>query len=202
MRFLNLIFTLSICLTAYMGDHVVFDSKYSSNQVFRAFADTSVHGVIGFFSALLFFSYGMNVTTQAWICNVLFCFMVSSLIDIDHVFVARSFHFKDIANVNKRGIFHNTSFCITMTSILLVASYITRKIHVYLLTYMLILAFTSHHIRDANRHGLWFYPYAHTQALGKCLYITLICVLPSVFAYIFNYTKPVFHHKVVQYGVV
>ncbi|XP_023949938.1 transmembrane protein 267 [Bicyclus anynana] len=202
MRLLSIILTLSICGAAYMGDYIVFNSKYSSNQMFRAFADTSVHGVIGLLSALLFFSHGMNVTTQAWVCNTLICFLVSAFIDIDHVIVAKSFNLKDIANVNRRGMFHDTSFCTIMSSILLAFSHFTRKQNIYLLTYMIILAFTSHHIRDGNRRGIWFYPYAHTQPLGKCVYVFLICVLPSFLAFIFNYTKPVFSHRVIQYGMV
>ncbi|XP_034838934.1 transmembrane protein 267 [Maniola hyperantus] len=202
MRYVNIVFMLLICATAYVGDYIVFKSKYSSNQVFRAFADTSVHGAIGFWSALLFFSCGINVTTQAWLCNVLFCSAMSSLIDVDHFIVAKSFNLKDIANVNRRGIFHNTSFSIIVAVILLILTHISRKINLYLLTYMLILAFTSHHIRDGNRRGIWLYPYTHTQPLGKCLYVFLICLLPFVFAYTFYHTKPVFSQKVVQYGIV
>lgn len=67
---------------------------------------------------------------------------------------------------------------------------------------MLILAFTSHHLRDGNRRGIWLYPYTNTQPLGKFVYVTLICMLPYVFAFMFNYTKPVFSHKVVQYSIV
>ncbi|XP_045783569.1 transmembrane protein 267 isoform X2 [Maniola jurtina] len=202
MRYISVIFMLSICATAYLGDYMVFKSKYSSNQVFRAFADTSVHGAIGFWSALLFFSCGINVTTQAWLYNVLFCSAMSSLIEVDHFIVAKSFNLKDIANVNRRGVFHNTSFCVIVTAILIILTHIARKINVHLFTYMLLLAFTSHHIRDGNRRGIWLYSSTHTQPLGKCLYMFLICLLPCVFAYSFHYTKPVLHQKVVQYGIV
>lgn len=64
-----------------------------------------------------------------------------------------------------------------------------KKLNVLILTYMLILAFTSHHLRDANRRGLWMYPYGHTASLNKYVYVILSAVLPYVFVYTFMCMK-------------
>ena len=47
---------------------------------------------------------------------------------------------------------------------------------------MLLIALTavlSHHIRDANRRGLWFWPFGSTPPIvPDILYMTLISMIP------------------------
>lgn len=42
----------------------------------------------------------------------------------------------------------------------------------------LIIAFVTHHLRDANRRGLWFGPVGSTPALSKSVYILLTLTTP------------------------
>ncbi|XP_050360341.1 transmembrane protein 267 [Nymphalis io] len=198
MKSLRLLLVISIGVTAYLGDYIVFKSKYSGSLLFRALADSSVHGAIGFLSALSFFS-NIKITSQACIYNTIFCTFMSSVIDVDHFFVARSIYLKDLTNISQRGILHCTTFWMMVTSILALYSHLTHKINVYIVTYMLVLAFTSHHLRDGNRRGIWLCPLGHTMPVNKFLYVILICILPTLFAYLFNYTKPMFKHTVFNY---
>lgn len=94
MRLLKLLITIFIVFTGFFGDYVVFKSKYSESQLFRAAADSTVHATIGFLSASLFFTHSLNIPFQTCIYNTVFCTMVSSIIDIDHVFVAKSIYLK------------------------------------------------------------------------------------------------------------
>lgn len=94
MRLSRLILTTALCTTALFGDYLVFKSKYSEPPVIRAILDNTVHATIGCLSSLLFFSHDINITNYASLCNVIFCTMLSSFIDIDHVFVAKSFYLK------------------------------------------------------------------------------------------------------------
>ncbi|XP_026483177.2 transmembrane protein 267 [Vanessa tameamea] len=201
MKSVRLLLTISIALTAYLGDYVVFKSKYSSSQLFRALADSSTHGAIGFLSALLFFS-NIKITNQACIYNTIFCTFMSSVIDVDHFILARSIYLKDLNNVSQRGILHCTTFMMLVTSILALYSHIIHKINIYIVTYMIVLAFTSHHLRDGNRRGLWLCPFGHTMSIPKFIYVILICILPILFSYLFNYTRPMFKHTVLQYNEV
>lgn len=43
---------------------------------------------------------------------------------------------------------------------------------------LVFTAFLSHHIRDANRRGVWFYPFGSTLPIPKWGYICITCVLP------------------------
>lgn len=94
MRFLKVILSIAIICSAYVGDYVVFRSKYSSSQTFRAIADCSVHATLGFLSSTIFFSHEHSLSIEICIINVLICTFVSLLIDIDHAFVARSIYLK------------------------------------------------------------------------------------------------------------
>lgn len=104
MRFLKVILTLAIICTAYIGDYIVFRSKYSSSQTFRAFADSAVHASLGFLSSLIFFSHETNFDFQVCIYNVILCTLVSFLIDVDHAFVARSIYLK-VSLIKKNFLF-------------------------------------------------------------------------------------------------
>lgn len=94
MKLLKAILSIAIVLTGLFGDYVVFRSKYAESFVFRAAADSAVHATIGFLSASLFFSHRLNIPSATCIYYILFCTLVSSLIDVDHVFVAKSIHLK------------------------------------------------------------------------------------------------------------
>lgn len=74
--------------------------------------------------------------------------------------------------------------------------------NIYVFTYMLMLAFTSHHIRDGNRRGLWLYPFGHTPPINKYIYVLLLSILPFFFGYFFQLMKPISKNTVVQYSMI
>ncbi|XP_068627242.1 transmembrane protein 267 [Battus philenor] len=199
MKLISVILTVLICCTALIGDFVVFKSKYSDSQVFRAISDSSTHAAIGLLSALLFFTYETGLSDQARLYNVMFCTALSSLIDIDHFIAAKSFKLKDLVHLKQRGILHCTTLWILLTAISLFLSHLTKRLNIYTLTFMAVLAYMSHHVRDANRRGLWLYPFGHTPPLSKYFYIFLLLVLPRVVANLYLYMKPAYRHTVLYY---
>ncbi|XP_045488951.1 transmembrane protein 267 [Pieris rapae] len=201
MKILSVLLSVSIVFTAITGDYIVFHSKYSKFFIFRAVIDNFVHASIGTLSALLFFIY-VERSRQAWIYNIILCTIVSSLIDVDHFIVAKSIHYKDLTNLKYRGFLHCTSLWFIITTILLIYSYIFRKNNIYVLSYMLILAYTSHHIRDGNRRGLCVYPFGHTPPIHKYVYVLLLGILPIIFGHICQYMKPISKNTVVQYSML
>ncbi|XP_073966678.1 transmembrane protein 267 [Choristoneura fumiferana] len=189
MKYAKIALTLLLCSSPFVGDYVVFKSKFSSSQVFRAFSDSIVHAIIGFLSSLVFFSQETSVMGYAKLYNVILCTLISSFIDVDHVFVARSLQWKDLTTLKQRGIFHCTTFWLFVTTVLLIYSYAYKKLNIYILSWMLIVAYTSHHIRDANRRGIWLYPYGHTPPLSKYVYAGLTTMLPHVFGLVCRYYR-------------
>lgn len=49
-----------------------------------------------------------------------------------------------------------------------------------ILLVLIINAFVTHHLRDANRRGLWFAPFGSTRPIPDFLYIALVVVTPFV----------------------
>lgn len=93
MRFKNFLFNFLLVNTTIIGDYVVFNSKYSDSQLFRAIADSIVHASIGFLSSLIYFTYNHNTSVPIHI-NVFICTFVSSFIDVDHFIAAKSIYLK------------------------------------------------------------------------------------------------------------
>ncbi|KAL0809036.1 hypothetical protein ABMA28_012677 [Loxostege sticticalis] len=191
MKFIKVLLTISLCIFALLGDYIVFKSKYSSSFPFRALSDSVVHAGVGLFSSLLFFTRDHSLTSNICIYNVTLCTIASSVIDIDHFFVAKSIYLKDLSGLNQRGVFHCTTFWLLLTTILLSYTYFYKHVDAYISTWMLVVAFTSHHIRDANRRGLWCCPFGHTPPLPTNLYITLLATLPHLFSVMCAFMRPV-----------
>ncbi|XP_041983810.1 transmembrane protein 267 [Aricia agestis] len=202
MKAVTIVLAISICFAAAFGDFIVFKSRYSDSQVFTALADNSVHAALGFLSALQFFSLGVNISTEACIYNIIFCTAVSSLIDVDHVILAKSFYFRDLVNLRGRGFLHCTTLWLAYTLLLLIYSCMTRKLNLYVLSFMLILAFSSHHMRDGHQRGLWMFPFGHTPPINRNVYILGSAVMPVVFYYIFYYFNPHVKYNTVYSHVV
>lgn len=193
--------TALLLMVTVCGDLIVFKSKYSESQIYRAYTDSLTHASIGCISAIIFFTYDINIRRPTSIYNVIICTVLSSFIDVDHFFMARSFNIKDFVNL-KRGIFHCTSFGLLISAILYLISYYMKNQEILLWNFMLIIAYSSHHVRDANRRGLWFYPYGHTRPLSYYFYVFLICALPHTFAYLYMYLKLNFKSYTNDYTIV
>ncbi|XP_050678127.1 transmembrane protein 267 [Leptidea sinapis] len=201
MKFMRILLPITICCVAIVGDYIVLKCKYSESFLFRAISDNTVHALIGMLSAMLFMD-GIDLTKQAYFYNVAFCTIISSFIDLDHFLVAKSVYIKDLMSLKERGIFHCTTLWLLITLVLLLYSYIYQKLNIYLLTYMITIAYTSHHIRDSTRRGIWLYPFGHTVPLNKYLYIFVTATLPLVLSYLHQCYKPGSKNTNIHYSML
>lgn len=46
-----------------------------------------------------------------------------------------------------------------------------------------INAMLTHHLRDANRHGMWFHPVGKTRPISTVFYILLTILVPLPLSY-------------------
>lgn len=74
---------MAVLLTSLTGDKLL--EKINSSHLFRALADNLAHGLIGLFSAAVVVAENKDNIYLAFIC-----FILSSLIDVDHFIAARS----------------------------------------------------------------------------------------------------------------
>ena len=56
------------------------------------------------------------------------------------------------------------------------------------LPWMLFISWTSHHIRDGIRHGLWICPFGKTSPLPFWLYVIITSSLPHICSFVMYFT--------------
>ena len=85
--------------------------------------------------------------------------------------------FQDVLQLNRRPFLHATTIVFILGPILQV--WFAQNISfLRSLPYMFVVAVISHHLRDGNRRGLWFWPFGSTPPLPYWLYISCIVALP------------------------
>ena len=57
------------------------------------------------------------------------------------------------------------------------------------LPWMLFVAWGSHHVRDAQRRGLWFPPFGSTPNIPYTMYLLTEFILPIIIKCIFRFSK-------------
>lgn len=91
---------------------------------------------------------------------------------------------QDAMSLDRRPPFHNSSVIILIISLLFMLAQTMPKYQQSVVqnsAWIFSIAWTSHHIRDGSRRGLWFWPIGNTPPLGKWLYIISVMILPMVF---------------------
>ncbi|CAO1400824.1 unnamed protein product [Diamesa serratosioi] len=174
--------TISTC---YFGDKLV--QRTHKNHVLRAIYDNLTHSLIGLFSAAILL---INDKDKLYLAGV--CMVLSSIIDVDHFIAAKSLKLTDATNLNGRPFLHNSTIPATLLIILIYLSFSSKYSSYSLWISMLFIAFTTHHLRDANRRGLWFAPFGETPPLSNLMYILLIVSTPyflNLFPKTGRYTK-------------
>ena len=88
------------------------------------------------------------------------------------------FCFQDALSLPSRPFLH----CSTLIPIFTTSLYFVQKLldfrilrHVH---WIFLIAWCSHHLRDALRRGLWLYPWGSTQPLTQSVYLFSILCLP------------------------
>jgi hypothetical protein len=109
---------------------------------------------------------------------------LASIIDIDHFVSAKSFQLIDAISLDKRPFLHNSLTLLICNVILLcvLALFIPNKKYWSLLFF---ISWFSHHIRDANRRGVWFGYIFNSGAIKDSWYLGIILLLPLFLRYIY-----------------
>ncbi|KAG5680878.1 hypothetical protein PVAND_010357 [Polypedilum vanderplanki] len=150
------------------------DNKLNSNetQLLKAMYDNITHGLVGFFAAAILFTDDWD--RMYW---ALICMLLSSLIDVDHFISAWSLKLANATNLHSRPFLHNSTIPLVLIFILIFCHLSYQDNNMIMTLTILIVAFTTHHFRDAYRRGLTFFFY-QTSPLPYYLYIGLILITP------------------------
>ena len=178
-----------LILVCSLSDYVVFkDEKFKKlvNSKFgisirhlHVLLDNGSHCMIGLLSCLIFSIPNISVL------NLLLSAFISSFIDIDHFISAKSFSLEDAVSLPRRPFMHNTLTLLLINLIILIY-FILYNPKLYDFAAIIFMAWFSHHLRDANRHGLWFGYEVSTPPINDHLYIGAICALPLLLRFLLH----------------
>jgi len=183
---LILLAELALILNCVLIDHIIFKSdkfRIFVNEisgiripVINALLDNFSHAFIGFLSVFI------ATVTQLNLYELFFCTAISSLMDLDHFISAKSLHLDNAISLGERPFLHDTLalFIVNVLIYIALSYYDSKKRYISVLIF---LAWFSHHVRDANRHGLWFGSFYETQPLRDFEYIFIVCALPLIVKY-------------------
>ena len=180
-------FELALLLLIIIGDYLIFDSDVLitrlsstfglSQRLFKALMDNSSHLLVGVLSWCII-SY-----PKLKFYETLAVGFFSSIIDIDHFISAKSFQLLDAISLANRPFLHNS----------LTLSLINLGLFFYIIIFLpsnidwaliFFISWFSHHIRDANRRGMWFGSVYTSSPISDRSYLLIIMLLPLVFRYV------------------
>ncbi|EDO45051.1 predicted protein [Nematostella vectensis] len=161
----------SVCLVC---DWLITVPIIHNTDPSRALMDNLAHGFIAGISWLIVVGISREGIIQSLGCSVLSC-----AIDVDHFFLARSWNLKDALSLTHRPPLHTTTIILLLVP-LLQTWCAQHVVCLHLLPYMFTISVLSHHLRDAQRRGLWFWPIGSTPSLPCWLYVTCVMLLPFV----------------------
>lgn len=177
-----LVTEIVLLLLMIIGDYYIFDTAYlilKINQTFhvlserliRALMDNASHCFVGVLSWCII-SYPKLVLNEILVVGFL-----SSIIDIDHFISARSMSLHDAISLANRPFLHNSLTLCVLNLILFTCLYLfdPTKLNWAL---MFFTAWFSHHIRDANRRGMWFGSVYTSPAIPDAWYLSIITLTP------------------------
>ncbi|KAJ6645286.1 Transmembrane protein, partial [Pseudolycoriella hygida] len=174
----------SICV---FGDFVV--ELFQNTRVLRAFFDNLTHGAVGSLAAFIIVNeFRDKITVTEHTVLILFCFVVASLIDVDHFIHAKSFSLKAATTLTARAFLHCSTITIGLFILFLIGT-CYRSLLLNLINAMLLNAFITHHTRDASRRGFWFWPFGHTPACPYYAYILLTTLTPYALIYLLKFFR-------------
>ncbi|XP_015585715.1 transmembrane protein 267 [Cephus cinctus] len=190
--------TSMIALCSHLGDRML---KHGSTPAMRAIFDNLTHATVG----ALTWSLIIILSRKSVVHNVfqiVSCFLVSSLIDLDHFLSARSWRLSDATRLDKRPFLHCSTVPIFAWLVLIAISKMTSRPNLINHAWILLAAFFSHHIRDASRKGMWFYPFGSTPPIPYYFYIFISMTLPFVIHWLMFTPMPLVEYDAMSIDIV
>ncbi|KAH9390676.1 hypothetical protein TYRP_022820 [Tyrophagus putrescentiae] len=187
---LYLLLYLLIVLVSLLGDHLLRLLPVQSTllHLVIALSDTAIHGLISSCSwamALVvlaancddqqspkitstnLFPFFQHLNALPVLKDLIACFLLAALIDVDHIFAAGSLNIAAMASLERRPVMHNTPLVVLISAAAFLSFHLFscqfssfnkehHHLHLHLLWLHFLVASLTHHIRDGLRHGLLF----------------------------------------------
>ena len=165
-----------LVLFAAFADYVVYDCDATRDKKwFRAVADNLTHGVIaGWCWINVLLGQRGDDKASVGVAQASVGAVLGSFIDLDHFVFAKSRDHRPYAHNTLLVLSATISIYLVLRSMPCLRNALTRELHL-----VFFFACMSHHLRDANRRGLWLGPLS-TPPISRKMYISIIVLLPLV----------------------
>ncbi|XP_052897649.1 transmembrane protein 267 [Anopheles moucheti] len=178
-----------LCCVCICGDKLTEYVQYPA--LLRACIDNATHAFIGCIAAeIILHSFKYQLARHEYYLLLFIGMIVSSFIDLDHFIEARSFSLQDATHLRRRPFLHNSAICLIMFMLLILTKRF-GSIKCGLFTAMAFIAFTTHHLRDATRRGIWIkspFQDSSSPALPYVVYLVLVNIIPHVINHLLQTT--------------
>uniref|UniRef100_A0A182XD02 Transmembrane protein 267 n=1 Tax=Anopheles quadriannulatus TaxID=34691 RepID=A0A182XD02_ANOQN len=177
-----------LCCVCVIGDKL--SESAQKPALVRACIDNATHAFIGCIVAeLVLFNFKHQLTRQEYCWLLFVATIISSCIDLDHFIEAKSFRLQDATNLDRRPFLHNSTICVVIVILFILTKRASNQLR--MLIAMAFVAFSTHHLRDATRRGIWFkspFQDSSSPAVPYVLYIAYVNIIPSVIVYLLQTT--------------
>ncbi|XP_077203186.1 transmembrane protein 267 [Paroedura picta] len=181
----SVVSSLGLGIFCFAADRFLQFSFIQQNYWLRALSDNTVHGVVGLWSWAIV--NGLKKKSDFW--EVIFAGFLSSVIDVDHFILAGSLSLKAALTLPQRPFLHcSTVIPVVCLMLKFIMHLFKLKDSWCFLPWMLFISWTSHHVRDGIRHGLWICPFGKTVPLPYWLYVAITASLPHFCSFIMYLT--------------
>lgn len=97
--------------------------------------------------------------------------------------------FQDAVSLTTRPFLHCSTIPLVVCGIGLILAYLQDWLWLQKISCLLIVAFSTHHVRDSTRRGLWFWPLGSIPALPYYLYIFILIAIPYLLIFLIRMTS-------------
>lgn len=181
----SVISSLGLGLFCFIADRLLQFSFIQQHDWLRALSDNAVHCVVGIWSWVIV----IGLRKKSDFGEVILAGFLSSVIDVDHFFLARSLSLKAALTLPQRPLLHcSTVIPVVAVTLKFIMHLFRLKDSWCFLPWMLCISWTSHHVRDGIRHGLWICPFGKTAPLPYWLYVAITASLPHLCSFVMYLT--------------
>ena len=174
------LFVLPLIITCLVGDKLVFTWLNGYSAIYRAIGVSLTHGFIGLFSWLII---------EKSLLHGIICMALAMSVDADRFIEVGSLDLDKALNLDHRPFLHNSTIPVIFYLISIIISYLWKNYNFRLFTSLIFMAFITHHLRDASRRGLWFYPWIHSLPLPYPTYIIVTILLSFIVKFYVSQTS-------------
>ncbi|KAM4809899.1 transmembrane protein 267 [Rhinophrynus dorsalis] len=173
----SVVSSLGLGIFCFLSDRVQQITFIQQNDWLRALSDNATHCVIGMWS----WAIVIGLRKRSDFCEVMLAGFFASVIDLDHFVLADSFSLEAALNLPHRPPLHcSTLIPVVSLTMNFLMQHLRLKDSWCFLPWMIFISWTSHHVRDGIRHGLWVCPFGNTAPLPYWLYVAITASLPNL----------------------